>query len=460
MRLAIPLFLRIFLGFWLVTIVVLGSAIVAGNYLDALVPDNGSLIEGKRRTPGPEGPPRVFVRLLYELQNAPREQVPQIIQAAQSKHKVEVYLIDPEGKDLLQRALPPPAASIAAELDRNRRRVFQRSGRQQYLGHLLYRADTGPLRSVLVLPAPRIPLVTLLGSNAWLRAALALLVSGLLCYAVSRLLTRRLAALRQAARRLAEGDLGTRIDVRTSGRDETDDLARDFNHMAELLQERINAQKTLLANVSHELRSPLARMQVALALAEQQPEGAAAQLARIAREAQRLESLVGELLDSQAAPSDLEQHIDLVVLLEELCNDARFEAGEQHRVVFHSDVAEALVKGNGSQLRKAFDNVLRNACHYSPPQSTITVSLQQNGAAHTITVADQGPGVPESDLTRIFEPFYRVDTARDRQTGGHGLGLSIAKQALLRHGAGISARNTHPGLAVEITLPACAADAA
>jgi two-component system sensor histidine kinase CpxA len=98
-----PLFLRIFLGFWLVTVVVLGSAIVAGNYLDALVPDNGSLIEGKRPMPGPEGPPRVFVRLLYELQNAPREQLPQIIQAAQSRHKVEVYLIDPEGEDLLQR---------------------------------------------------------------------------------------------------------------------------------------------------------------------------------------------------------------------------------------------------------------------------------------------------------------------------------------------------------------------
>ena len=460
MRLAIPLFLRIFLGFWLVTIAVLGSAIVAGNYLDTLVPDNGSLTEGKRRTAGPAGPPRVFVRLLYELQNAPREQLPQIIQAAQSKHKVEVYLIDPEGKDLLQRTLPPPAASIAAELDRDRRRVFQRRGPQQFLGHLLYRADTGPLRSVLVLPAPRIPLVTLLGSNVWLRAALALLVSGLLCYAVSRLLTRRLGALRQAARRLAEGDLQTRIAVRASGSDETDDLARDFNHMAELLQERINAQKTLLANVSHELRSPLARMQVALALAEQKPGEAPAQLARIAREAQRLESLVGELLDSQAASPDLEQHIDLVALLEELCGDARFEAGERQHIVFHSDASEALVRGNGNQLRKAFDNVLRNACHYSPPHTAISVSLEQKDTTYVITVADQGPGVPESDLARIFEPFYRVDSARDRQTGGHGLGLSIARQALLRHGAGIMARNTHPGLAVQITLPACAVDAA
>ena len=457
---SMPLFLRIFLGFWLVTIVVLGSAIFAGNYLDTLVPDVDSLTNDASHPDRRAGPPRVFVRLLYELQNAPLEELPRIIRSTQNRHDVEVYLLDATGDDILQRTVPAAAARVAAQLDRDRRRVFQRRGAQQLLGHQLYRADSGPLRSVLVLRAPRIPLVNLLGDNFWLRAALAALVSGLLCYAVSRLLTRRLGAVRGAARKLAAGDLQARIAVREAGGDETDDLARDFNHMARLLEERISAQKQLLSDVSHELRSPLARLQVALGLAEQNPAIAAAQLPRIAREAQRLESLVAELLESQAERSDLEQHIDLVALLDELCADARFEVGDINRVKFHSAVEEALVVGNGTQLRKAFDNVLRNACSYSPAQTVIDVQLRETATRYEVVIADQGPGVPEEELARIFEPLYRVDTARARQTGGHGLGLSIARQALMMHGGTIDAHNTRPGLAMRISLPAWAQDPA
>ncbi len=266
--------------------------------------------------------------------------------------------------------------------------------------------------------------------------------------------------MRGAARKLAAGDLQARISVREAGGDETDDLARDFNHMARLLEERISAQKQLLSDVSHELRSPLARLQVALGLAEQNPANATAQLPRITREAQRLESLVAELLESQAERSDLEQHIDLVALLDELCADARFEVGDINRVKFHSAVEEALVVGNGTQLRKAFDNVLRNACSYSPAQTVIDVQLRKTATRYEVVIADQGPGVPEEDLARLFEPFYRVDTARARQTGGHGLGLSIARQALMMHGGTIDARNTRPGLAMRISLPAWAQDPA
>tara|TARA_R110002094_G_scaffold20630_9_gene32158 strand:+ start:744 stop:2126 length:1383 start_codon:yes stop_codon:yes gene_type:complete len=460
MNRSMPLFLRIFLGFWLVTIVVLGSAIFAGNYLDTLMPNVGSLTSDSRHPDRPAGPPRVFVRLLYELQNAPLEELPRIIRGSQNRHDVEIYLLDTAGDDLLQRTVPPAAVRVAAQLDRDRRRVFQRRGTQQLLGHQLYRADSGPLRSVLILRAPRIPLVNLLGDNFWLRAGLATLVSGLLCYVVSRLLTRRLAAVRGAARKLAAGDLQARISVREAGGDETDDLARDFNHMARLLEERISAQKQLLSDVSHELRSPLARLQVALGLAEQNPANATAQLPRITREAQRLESLVAELLESQAERSDLEQHIDLVALLDELCADARFEVGDINRVKFHSAVEEALVVGNGTQLRKAFDNVLRNACSYSPAQTVIDVQLRKTATRYEVVIADQGPGVPEEDLARLFEPFYRVDTARARQTGGHGLGLSIARQALMMHGGTIDARNTRPGLAMRISLPAWAQDPA
>lgn len=456
-----PLFLRIFFGFWLVTIVVLGSAILVGNYLDTLIPETAGLTEGDRHSgvaPAAAGPPRVFVRLLYELQNAPLASVPEIIRQAQRRHGVDVFLITATGSDFLQRPVPDSVARVAARLDGDRRRVFQRHGAQQLLGHQLYRTDIGSLRSVLVLNPPRMPLINALGSNLWLRGALAVLVSGLLCYGLSRLLTRRLSSLRAAARKLAAGNLETRLSVRAQGGDETDDLARDFNRMAELLQERIGAQKQLLSDVSHELRSPLARLHVALALAEQDPQNAAGQLQRIEREAQHLDSLIGELLASQAEQADLEQHIDLVALLEELCSDARFEIGDTRCITLHSQQPDALVTGNGSQLRKAFYNVLRNACYYSPENSVISVNLRATQHGFDVVIADQGPGVPEADLEKIFAPFYRVDAARARHTGGYGLGLSIARQALLLHGGSIIARNTHPGLAMQISLPAFAED--
>lgn len=444
---ASSLFVKIFLGFWVVTIAVLGSWLLADHYLDSLSPD-------ENQTRGGDGPPRFIMRLLYDLQNQPLEQLSQVINRVQTERKVRAYLLNVEGEDVLGRRVPANVAAVAARLDDTGRRAFLREDGRHLIAHQLFRDDLGPMRSVLAFKPSRSRLVNALGSNLWLRVVLAVLVSGLLCYLLSRVLTRRLGGLRQAAGQLAAGDLDVRLAVRTHGGDETDDLARDFNHMAALLQQRIAAQRRLLADVSHELRSPLARLRVALALAEQNPVAVAPQLSRIEREARRLDELIAELLSSQSEDSAMDEHIDLVSLLRDLCNDASFEGRESGRSIqLLCASGQALVLGDGERLRKAFDNVLRNALYYSPPDTAITVTVRMDAESILISVQDQGPGIPAAELTRIFDEFYRVDSARARDTGGYGLGLAIAQRAILQHGGSITARNTSPGLRMDITLP-------
>lgn len=441
------LFVKIFLGFWVVTIAVLGSWLLAGHYLDSLSPD-----ESQSR--GGDGPPRFVMRLLYDLQNQPLEQLSRVITAVQTERKVRAYFLNADGEDVLGRRVPANVATVAARLDDTGRRAFLRDDRRHLVAHQLFRDDLGPMRSVLVFKPSRSRLMNALGSNLWLRVVLAVLVSGLLCYLLSRVLTRRLSGLRRAAAQLAAGDLDVRLAVRNHGGDETDDLARDFNRMAGLLQQRIAAQRRLLADVSHELRSPLARLRVALALAEQNPAAVTPQLQRIEREAGRLDELIAELLSSQSDDSAMDEHIDLVPLLRDLCNDASFEGRENGRSVhLQCTSAQALVLGDGERLRKAFDNVLRNALYYSPPDTEITVSVSIDVEEILISVQDQGPGIPAAELSRIFDEFYRVDSARARETGGYGLGLAIARRSILQHGGSITATNTSPGLRMDITLP-------
>ncbi|QIB64175.1 ATP-binding protein [Kineobactrum salinum] len=441
------LFTKIFIGFWLVTSAVLASWLLAGHYLDSLLPDESD----SRR---PHTPPRFIIRLLYDLQNQPNDALAATIAEVYQEHRVKVFLLNEASEDVLGRRVPAQVSEVAQRLGDGSRRAFLRGDRRHLLAHQLYRDDLGPVRSVLVFRPNRSRVVSVLGSNLWLRLGLAILVSGLLCYLLSRLMTRPLERLRLAARDLADGQLATRLDVRTRGGDETNDLARDFNRMAEQLQQRIDAQRRLLSDVSHELRSPLARLQVALALAGKDPANPQSQLARIEREARRLDELIDELLSTQTDDSLMDEHIDLVPLLRDLCEDASYEGrATGRRVEFHSDSEHALVLGNGTLLRKAFDNILRNALHYTATDSVVQLGVSTADQRLLVTVQDQGPGIPEAELARVFDEFYRVDSARARETGGYGLGLSIARRAVIRHGGDISATNTNPGLLMQVELP-------
>jgi len=448
MILRVHLFTKIFLGFWLATIAVLASWLISNHYFDAN-PDRYAA--GHR----PQGPPQRFVlQVIYDLQNLDDDGVAAMVERASAEHDVDIYLLDRGGADLLGRQVPPAVRTVAQELQGPRRRAFLKAGREHLLGHRIYRPEQGQLRAVFVFRPSRHLLLAALGSNFWLRLGLAILVSGLVCYLLSRVMSKRIRNLQLASRRLATGDLDTRLQVRRWGLDETDELARDFNSMAKQLQERVEAQKRLLADVSHELRSPLARLRIALALAQEHPDGSPAYLQRIERETERLEELIGQLLASQAEGIELSDHIDLVPLLQQLCSDANFEGAAQGKQVSltHS-LPEAIVASSGDLLHKSFENILRNALSHTAENSTVTVTLDRVGDRYRVCVADQGVGVAESELEKIFEAFYRADTARARDTGGHGLGLAIARRAIARHGGDIRAENTGTGLAVTTTLP-------
>lgn len=285
------------------------------------------------------------------------------------------------------------------------------------------------------------------------------LVSLLFSMLVARYFARPIEQLRQAFDAAARGDLSARPSAQLEGRnDELADLAHDFERMAGRLQQLLDGQRSLLHDVSHELRSPLARLQLAIDLAEQQPERTADSLQRVVREAGRIEALVAELLALSRLEADVDQtsgeSVDLKPLLADLVDDARFEAASHGQEVELVCRGALLLSGRPVLLQRALENIVRNALHYSPPGSRITVTAERLMEEIHVTVCDQGPGVPEGELASIFTPFYRGEERHDHS--GYGLGLAIALRVVNAHGGRISAHNrSEGGLCVEIILPGC-----
>ncbi len=272
---------------------------------------------------------------------------------------------------------------------------------------------------------------------------------------LARSLSRRVRTLREGFEAVAAGDFATQLTSRMKGRDEIAELGRDFDSMAERLQNLVGAQRRLLNDVSHELRSPLARLQVAIGLARQQPERAAEVLGRVERESQRLDSLVGELLTLSRLESGsgvtLEDHVDLIELLRAVTDDAGFESAPAGVTVeFSGDTEQELIlRAHGELLHRAFDNVVRNAVRYSRRGGNVEVRVRRTPAAVEVRVADRGPGVPESEIQSVFDAFVRGSESQ-----GYGLGLAIARRSVEAHGGQIAAANRDGGgLEICITLP-------
>jgi two-component system sensor histidine kinase CpxA len=278
---------------------------------------------------------------------------------------------------------------------------------------------------------------------------------GIFCYWISRYLKTPLQKLSEAAAGIAEGRLDTRVDPALARRrDEIADLARNFDHMAERIESLVGAQRRLLGDVSHELRSPLSRLTVALGLVKRgPPEEAAENLDRIGLEARRLDVLIGQLLALTRIGSGVDRGspvpFDFTNLVQEVAADAAFEARARNRAVVIREAAECTVTGFEELLRSAVENVVRNAVRHTAEGTTVEISLRRDGSRVVLTVRDHGPGVPESVLPRIFQPFQRAT-----DSDGAGLGLAIAESAVAVHGGAIRAANSPGGgLAVEIELP-------
>lgn len=295
-----------------------------------------------------------------------------------------------------------------------------------------------------------------------LRWGVAFLVSGLICYILTRYLTTPILRLREASRQLAAGHLSTRASAGTENRhDELGELVRDFNSMGDRIEGLITSQRQLISDVSHELRSPLARLTVALDLAREH-KGNDPAFDQMEKDFERLSDMTARLLtvarlDASPTPAEM-RTLNFGALVTDIVADAEFESHDRNCQVEFSNDYEIDVRGNGDLLRSAIENIIRNAIRYTAPDTAVDVHLQAGNsndpASAVLTVRDHGPGVPESELANIFRPFYRVANARDRQSGGVGLGLAIANRVAHLHGGRISAANAAGGgLQVEFEIP-------
>ena len=301
-------------------------------------------------------------------------------------------------------------------------------------------------------------------SQQVLRWAIAILISGLVCYTLTLYLIRPVLRIRSAASSIAGGNFSARAaPTLAHRRDELGDLVRDFNQMAERIERLMETQQQLLRDISHELRSPLARLTVALEIARKSAsEETAGALNRIEQESERLNEMIGRLLTLARINSlvDPPQHssVSLRSLLDQIAQDANFEAAAKSCRVDVTGARDCEIQGSHELLHSAIENVVRNAVHHTPPGSTVRVHLDCDGGHSRISVSDEGPGVPAAELEKIFRPFYRLSDAREHRSGGTGIGLAITQQVARLHGGNVHAHNVDPhGLAVEFELPCSSA---
>src|ERR1700674_728569 len=444
------LYWRIFLAFWVaLALILVGTVTVAVN-ATAHRTDRPWVQRGQ-----------LYAQAARAFESGGPDALRSWLQSLPADPFGRTFVVEPAGRELLGRPLPP---SLGGSRDAAAGAIAPIGGALVLVaaGGSTYHVVIGPVRASPrlfgELELPGVPLTVL---------AIALGVSAAVCFFLARYLASPVDRLRLATRQLASGDLNVRVLPALKGRqDDLGLLAADLDTMAERLRLLLETKQQMLRDVSHQLRSPLARLQLALSLARREDGGVERHLARIEREAQRLEQLIArtlKLVRLERPVHALEPaRVDVGELLRTIVADVAIEADAQGCLVQVQAQGPLLVSGEEELLRSAFENVIRNAVRYSPADATVGITARraadegQQGERVEVVVRDHGPGVPEKDLGLIFEPFYRVDAARGHgSAGGEGLGLAIAARAVALHGGGIEARNLEAGgLSVTITLPA------
>lgn len=455
------LFLKILAWFWLASALVLLAQFLTTEATRRQEP----------RPPFMGGQYTIFAQTAIEkLERDGRPAALEYLDALDRTAHTRAFIFDRDGNEVTGRQATPAALEAAKGIGE------EGEGRPMRAGDSEWRARkvTGKAGTPYVVvsesrrpgPPPPFPFFPRVW---WAQLLTFILSAGIVCYLLARYLSSPIVKLRDATRKLAEGDLTARVGLTARRRDELVDLGRDFDVMAERIETLMTSQQRLLHDISHELRSPLTRLNIALELARQgDPADASWAMDRIDRESQRLNALINQLLTlarmESAATAQAKTTVNLQDLVGEVALDADFEAKTQGKAVRVVRDEAGFLQGDELLLRSAIENVVRNAVMYTREGTEVEIGLchrqVQGDEAALIQVRDHGQGVPPAALADIFRPFYRVGDARDRQSGGVGLGLSISQRAVEVHGGTITASNAAGGgLLVEIVLPGVAATA-
>ncbi|PYS74627.1 MAG: two-component sensor histidine kinase [Acidobacteria bacterium] len=447
------LYFKIFVWFWLCMILI-NVALFAAVALTRPTPTGRSW-----RDLAQVGPNAMKATEIFE-QNGSTALVT-YLQDIEKRSGVTATLFDESGRELSGRTQAPGTTELIQTAAKSNEIEFNFAGRNTLVARPL--VSPKGQRFTYVAHIPRQPFQMSYQTQG-LRLLVVLLTGGLFCFWLARYLTKPLANLRTTTNQLAQGNLAARIETNlTKRRDEIGELGQDFNGMAERLESMVKAQQRLLGDISHELRSPLARLGVALGLARQRSGAeASGSLDRIERESDNLNEMISQLLTLTRLESGTDgrkrSDVDLAELVRDVAEDADFEARSLNRSVQVVTSDNCSINGVEELLRSAVENVVRNAVRYTAEGTAVEVALRkQNGSSDhfaVISVRDRGNGVPEEALEKIFRPFYRTEDARDRQSGGGtGLGLAITERAVRMHGGTVAATNAPGGgLSVEMKL--------
>ena len=449
------LYWKIFLSFWLATILI----IVTTAWVTSEITQKSSIPARER-----EFMDSYTNAAIVTFEAGHRKALAKWLEKTGLSKHMHLFLLTNHGEIIGNEKIPDAVKNISVNFvdDQLDEGIFK-SG-HLIVSHEIISTSGSAYRLAAVSEKPLTHFVQIPWAGLTARLLIAMFISGLICYLLSIYLTQPLRSLRLAAQSLATGKLNTRVG-RLAGhhKDEIAELSYEFDSMAEQLETLIKSKQRLLQDISHELRSPLARIHIAIELGRKKSNLLAkSEFDRIESECLRLNTLIGEALDfarldqSTNAINKLPVHLPL--LLENIIHDGDYEfANDTHtpRVILEKN-EDCNLMLDARLIHRAIENILRNALRYSPKDKPVIVSLYKDTLQKNvcIDIEDSGPGVPNEQLAKIFNPFYRVDTAREKKTGGYGLGLAIAKQAIELHNGTIQATNRKQGgLLVHITLP-------
>ena len=471
------LFLRIFVLFWIAMALIVGGSIAVTFTVAAREYESREL---QRR------PAAIAIQASEVLGKGGVAALKKWLSA--NEHSIadrDLYIIGPDGQDILGRRLSDSAARRLEYFNRESMNEPDseaspslpprplpppppRNFRPQRAAPQIVGPDGSTYTVLLVPRRPSIFGALSLPGISLMILCIALVVSAFASWWLAQHLSAPIRRIQEGARALASENLDARggASLRVSAgfedrKDELAVLARDFDAMADGLIANRAAVTRLLRDISHELRSPLARMRLAVGLARRPTADSGRQLDRLEREIERLDDLISQVLklarlNGTDAPIEREP-VDVDEMIEEIVHDANFEGAAKGCRISVEGSAGRTVNGNRELLRSAIENVLRNAVRYSPPGAPVEVAVERGDGGLAVSIRDRGPGVPAADLERIFEPFFRVAESRDRDSGGEGIGLAITSQVMRAHGGSATAGNRPAGgLEVRLGLPPAA----